>query len=248
MYLIITSPAPKVKWIRLNRLEKRNALCQSLMVELCQAIDEFEESSDNVLVLSGDPDYFSSGMDLKEVFQDTASSMRREAKIGPLWERLSRCTKPTIASVSGIVFGAGFELALMCDVIIASDQSQLRFPELCVGTIPGLGGSVRLNHLAGPKVTSHMIFSTEPITAQRAYELGIISKCVPHELLIEETLSLAEKIASQSLPLLQKAKQAICASTQMTFALKAEKALFYSTFDLPDQKEKMQTFLEKRLK
>ncbi len=248
MYLIITSPAPKVKWIWLNRPEKRNALCQGLMEELSVEIDVFEESADAVLVISGGPDYFSAGLDLKEVFQETATSMRQGERVGSLWERLSHCIKPTIASVSGMAFGGGFELALMCDMIISCDQAQFRFPELSVGTIPGLGGSVRLSELVGPKITSHMIFSGEPITAQRAYDLGIVTKVVSHESLEAETLELASKIALQSLPLLQKAKQAILASTQTNFALKAEKELFYSTFDLPEQKTRMQAFLEKRLR
>lgn len=242
MFLIITSPAPKVKWIKLNRREKRNALCQDLMQELQEEINIFEQGDDHVLVISGDDDCFSAGVDLREIYQETQKSMREKDKIGSMWEAVSRCSKPVIACVSGMAYGGGFELALMCDIITASKTAVFKLPELTVGTIPGIGGSVRLTHLIGPKATSSLIFQSASFSAQRAYDLGVVSHIF--EDLIPQTLELAKRIANQSLPLLQKTKQAIRSAINMEQALETEKQLFYSTFDLAEQKELMRSFLK----
>lgn len=224
MFLIITSPSPKVKWIKLNRREKRNALCYDLMQELQEEIKIFEQGDDHVLVISGDDDCFSAGVDLQEIYQETQESMQEKDKIGSMWEAVARCSKPVIACVSGMAYGGGFELALMCDIITASKTAVFKLPELTVGTIPGIGGSVRLTHLMGPKATSSLIFESSALSVQRAYDLGVVSYIF--EDLTHETLDLARKIANQSLPLLQKAKQAIKGSMNLEASLKNEKKLF----------------------
>ncbi len=242
MFLIITFPSPKVKWIKLNRKEKRNALCHDLMAELQLEIEEFEQGDNHVLVISGDDDCFSAGVDLHEIYEETQQSMKDKDKIGFIWEAVDRCSKPIIACVGGIAYGGGFELALMCDIITASKTANFRLPELTVGTIPGIGGSVRLNQLVGPKIASSLIFESGILCAQRAYDLGVVSHIFDD--LESQTLDLAQKIANQSLPLLQKSKQAIKGSVSLDVALKNEKNLFYSTFDLKDEKEKMKKFLK----
>lgn len=246
MNLIITSPSPKVKWIELDNKEKRNALTHNLILELNHEIQLFEKSSDKVLVISGGEAFFSSGVDLSEMHKESSSSMIEKNKVGPEWEDLYHCTKPTIACVSGMCYGGGLELALMCDMIVASLYATFRLPELSIGTIPGIGGSVRLSRLIGHKAASHLIFSSGSLHAARAFELGMINQLTNPEQLITSTLNLAIKIASQSLPLLQKAKKAMRFDLSLQEALYHEKDLFYSTFDLADQKEGMEAFLEKR--
>merc|ERR1719163_619389 len=157
------------------------------------------------------------------------------------WQSIRDLRKPLIAAVNGFALGGGCEVAMLCDIIIASDKAKFGQPEINLGTIPGMGGTQRLTRAVGKSKAMQWILSGIPFTAEEAERAGLVSRVVPHEKLMEETLKLAEEIAKKSLPVLALAKEAVNHAFEMPLmeGLLFEKRLFHSTWAVEDRREGM---------
>jgi enoyl-CoA hydratase len=156
--------------------------------------------------------------------------------------------KPVIAAVSGWALGGGCEVALSCDMIVASESATFGQPEINIGVIPGAGGTQRLTRAVGKVIAMEMILNDRRLTAQEAYQFGMVNRVVPMESYLEEALKLAEEIASRAPAAVRAAKKMINQAFERTLSegLAAEKQEFYSLFATEDQKEGMRAFIEKR--
>jgi enoyl-CoA hydratase len=246
--LILSEVINRVQIVTLNRPEALNALSRELISQLNQALREAEENAQiGVIVLTGQGRAFAAGADLKEIKDLTVDKVEKDDFIIP-WEYISSCKKPIIAAISGYALGGGCELAMMCDIILASDNAQFSQPEINLGTMPGCGGTQRLTRLIGSKKAMEMCLTGRMIEAWEAEELGLITRVVPDKQLRAEAIKLAEKIASFSQPVIEKIKQAIKAADNLPLSegMQLERRLFHSTFALKDRQEGIAAFLEKR--
>lgn len=161
---------------------------------------------------------------------------------------ITRAKKPIIAAVNGFALGGGCELAMMCDIILASENAKFGQPEVKIGTIPGIGGSQRLTRAIGKSKAMEWILTGDMYTAAEAEKSGLVSRVVKPEELMDEALKLANKIASYSQPIVQLAKETVNRAFESSLkeGLNFEKRAFQSTFATYDQKEGMKAFVEKR--
>ncbi|EGD83206.1 crotonase [Salpingoeca rosetta] len=234
--------------ITLHRPKALNALCDKLMSEMTQVIDEFEADNDiRVMVLTGSGKAFAAGADIKEMVPRTFQEVY-QGNFLSFWDRVAHTKKPVIAAVNGFALGGGCELAMMCDIIYASDKAVFGQPEINLGTIPGAGGTQRLTRAIGKSNAMELVLSGDKIKADEAKQMGLVSKVFPSENLMDETMKLARRIAAQSLPILQMAKEAVNKSQELSLqeGLHLEKRLFHSSFATHDRKEGMTAFQEKR--
>ncbi len=238
----------KVGLITLNRPQALNALCDELATELTQAIETFDNDPKiHVLILTGSEKAFAAGADIKEIAPKTFSDVYSENFITK-WECAARCRKPIIAAISGYALGGGCELAMMCDMIIATTTAKFSQPEITIGILPGAGGTQRLTRAVGKAKAMELCLTGRMFSAEEAEKMGLVTKVVEPEALIEETFSLAEKIASFSLPVTMIIKEAINQSfeTGLKDGIHFERRLFHGAFSLEDRNEGMQAFIEKR--
>ena len=245
---IIVETKGRVGIITFNRPKALNALNSALITEMNSALSAFE-SDPNVgaIILTGSEKAFAAGADIREMKDKTFEDVTSQNFLHD-WDYINTITKPLIAAVSGFALGGGFEYALICDIIIASESAKFSLPETTIAIIPGLGGTQRLTQTIGKSKAMEMILSGRMIDAVEAERAGIIARIVPTEKLQEEALALATKIASLSQPVIKAAKQAVLSALEVPLAEGAmrERILFHSMFDLHDQKEGMSAFLEKR--
>jgi enoyl-CoA hydratase len=171
-----------------------------------------------------------------------------DANIFAGWDTLTRVRKPVIAAVAGYALGGGCELAMMCDFIIAADNAKFGQPEITLGVMPGMGGSQRLARAVGKSKAMDMCLTGRMMDVEEAERAGLVSRIIPAGELIEETLKIAEKIASMSIPATMMAKEAVnrAFETTLTEGILFERRTFQSMFALEDQKEGMTAFVEKR--
>ncbi|HEY8771609.1 MAG TPA: enoyl-CoA hydratase-related protein [Candidatus Limnocylindria bacterium] len=238
----------RVALLRLNRPKQLNALNGQVMDELCTALESLDrDDAIRVLVVTGNERAFAAGADIGEMATAGPIDMLRTNRIAQ-WDRVRRISKPVIAAVAGWCLGGGCELAMALDLIVAAESARFGQPEINIGVIPGAGGTQRLTRAVGKSVAMEMILSGEPIDAREAHRLGLVARVVPNELLVEDALALAAKIATKSPLALRLAKEAVNAAYEMslTDALAHERRLFYLLFASEDQKEGMAAFLEKR--
>ncbi len=239
---------PGVALIRLNRPESLNALNRALVSDLTQMLLELDQDSEiRAIVITGNERAFAAGADIKEMAEDSAIDMLLLDQFQK-WDQIKRLKKPLIAAVSGYALGGGCELAMLCDMIIASETAQFGQPEIKIGVIPGAGGTQRLVRAIGKSRAMEYILTGRFFSARQAYEWGLVSRVVPVELYLEEALRLAEEIASMPPIAVQLAKQSILKSYEMSLeeGLHFERRNFYLLFATEDQKEGMQAFAEKR--
>jgi enoyl-CoA hydratase len=177
----------------------------------------------------------------------TPVQMLTSNRIGQ-WDRIRRIAKPVIAAVNGWCLGGGCELAMTLDIILAGEGAKFGQPEINIGVIPGAGGTQRLTRAIGKGRAMEMILTGEPMDAREAERRGLVARVVPDELVVEDALALAARIAEKSPIALRLAKEAVNAAYEMglTDALAHERRLFYLLFASEDQKEGMAAFLEKR--
>ena len=235
--------------LRLNRPKMLNALSVGVFREIAQAIDAFEtDDAIGAIILTGNEKAFAAGADIKEMQPKTYIDMFNADFIAAGGYRVANCRKPTIAAVSGFALGGGCELAMMCDIIIASDTAKFGQPEILLGTIPGIGGSQRLTHAVGKSKAMDLCLTGRMMDAAEAERSGLVSRVVPVDKLMDEVMAMAEKIASLSHPAVAAAKEAINRSfeTTLTEGLAAERNLFHGTFALEDRSEGMAAFIAKR--
>lgn len=234
--------------ITLNRPKALNALNRQLIAEMNQALDHFEADSNiAAIILTGSEKAFAAGADIKEMKDKTFDEVRSENFLSD-WDHINLITKPLIAAVSGFALGGGCEFALACDTIIASDTAKFGLPETGLGIIPGGGGTQRLVRALGKAKAFDLMITGRMLSAEEALNSGLVARVVSQANLMAETLGLAEKIASLSLPVVKALKQAVKGADELPLSqgLKRERDLIHSLFALEDQKEGMAAFLEKR--
>ncbi len=245
---LIVSRESLIGTIQLNRPSVLNALSFELMAELTRALETFDsDNTINVIIVTGGEKVFAAGADLKEMSRCTTVDLIVSRRF-ELWERIRKTSKPIIAAVSGFCLGGGNELAMNCDIIIASDTAVFGQPEVNVGIMPGAGGTQRLTRIVGKTKAMEIILTGQPISAEEAHRIGLVNKVVAVESLMEESKKMAKEIASKPPISVRAAKQAIvrAADTTLEIGLDYERNLFYSLFGTEDAHEGMQAFLEKR--
>lgn len=245
---IITRTDGRVGIVQFNRPKALNALNRGLMSELMDALDAFDtDDSIGCMVVTGSEKAFAAGADIKEMANATPAAMLDNPFID-YWDRLRRIGKPVIAAVSGFALGGGCELAMACDMIVASETARFGQPEINLGIIPGAGGTQRMTLAVGKALAMEMVLNGRFLTADEALQHGLINRVVPAELYLEEAVKLAAEIAARAPIALRLAKEAINAVYEMPLqaGLAHERRLFYMLFSTEDQKEGMDAFINKR--
>ena len=245
---IMTETRGRVGLITLNRPEAMNALNIIIMSELMDALKAFDaDESVGAMVLTGNEKVFAAGADIKEMAEASEEKIRQSPFIGS-FGRIRQIKKPVIAAVSGWALGGGCELAMSCDMIIASEKAKFGQPEITIGVIPGAGGTQRLTLAVGKAIAMEMVLNNRTLSAAEAAQFGLVNRVVPIETYLDEAIALAEQIAGQAPMAVWAGKQAVNAVFEgsLTDGLAAEQELFYRLFSTMDQKEGMHAFIEKR--
>jgi enoyl-CoA hydratase len=246
--LILTETRGRVGLITLNRPQAMNALNNQLMRELMDALESFDKNeAAGALVIAGNEKAFAAGADIKELADRSIQQMMDRDHIA-VFGRIRTIQKPVIAAVSGWALGGGCEIALSCDMIVASETARFGQPEINIGVIPGAGGTQRLTQAVGKAIAMEMILNDRRLTAQEAYQFGMVNRVVPVNSYLDEALKLAEEIAARAPLAVRVAKKMINESFELTLSegLAEEKQQFYNLFATEDQKEGMRAFVEKR--
>lgn len=246
---LIIKISEKIANVTLNRPQALNALNKELLGEISSFLDEAKDNSEiRVIVLTGSGEKsFVAGADIKE-FSDFAGAQGEElARKGQeqVFNKLENFPKPIIAAVNGFALGGGLELAMSAHFRIASDNAKLGLPEVTLGLIPGYGGTQRLPKLIGKGRAAQMIFTAEMISAERAYEIGLVNEVVSQAELLDRAKAIASKISKNSSVAIAKAIQAVNASDDNE-GFDIEIKSFGELFDEADFKEGTAAFLEKR--
>jgi len=244
---IIVNKETPIAIVRLNRPKVLNALSVALMEELVDAFEKLEKDETiSVLILTGGEKVFAPGMDLKEIeASDTKLVFSRRFD---LWDKLRKISKPIIAAVSGYCVGGGNELAMCCDIIIATDTAKFGQPEVDIGIMPGAGGTQRLTKIAGRFRTMELILTGGLISAEEANRIGLVNKISTVEALMDEARKMALVIASKPTIAVRAVKEAVLKAedTTMQIGLEFERKMFYTLLSTDDGREGLKAFLEKR--
>jgi enoyl-CoA hydratase len=246
--MILTELRGPVGLVTLNRPEARNAVNQQLLRELIDALEAFDrDDRAGAMVVTGNEKAFAAGADIKEMADKTAAEMK-DGSVVSTFGRLLTIRKPVIAAVSGWTLGGGLEIALACDMIIASDTAKFGQPEITIGVIPGAGGTQRLTHALGKAVAMEMILNNRTLSAVEALEFGLVNRVVEVEAYVEEAVKLAGEIAARPPLAVRAAKKLINQAFELSLSdgLSLERREFYQLFETEDQKEGMRAFIEKR--
>src|SRR5579864_6884931 len=246
-HILVEIEAP-IATITLNRPKVLNALSPELVLEVSTVLAELDaDDSVRAIVLTGGPRVFAAGADISDMADRTAVEQLRRDQTGR-WAGLAGFSKPLIGAVNGYALGGGCEIALMCDVIIAGDSARFGQPEVNIGVIPGAGGTQRWPRTAGKYAAMEIVLTGAPITAQRAFELGIVNKVVPAEMTIVVAKRMARQLAEKPPLAIRMAKESVLRAYESSLAegMVAERKSFYFLFSTEDQKEGMHAFLEKR--
>jgi enoyl-CoA hydratase len=247
---IIVNPqvAPYVGHIQLNRPKELNALNLELMLEIKQALLDFDQDETiRAIVISGNERAFAAGADIKQMAGRNAIDMLKIDQF-TTWDSIRKTKKPIIAAVSGFALGGGCELAMICDMMIASETAQFGQPEISIGVMPGAGGTQRLTRIIGKAKAMELVLTGKFISAEEAKAYGLVNKVVPVEFYLTEAINLASVIAEKSPIAVQMAKESVLKAYEMPLqeALFFERKNFYMLFATEDQKEGMNAFVEKR--
>jgi enoyl-CoA hydratase len=240
----------KVALIRLNRPKALNALNERMMNELGEALYKFDaDAGIGCIILTGSEKAFAAGADIAAMADYTYPDTYKDPYITRNWEHILRVRKPVIGVVAGYALGGGCELAMMCDFIIAADNAKFGQPEIKVGVTPGAGGTQRLPRAIGKAKAMDLLLTARTIDAAEAERIGLVSRVVPADKLMEEALAAAATIAAMPTSVAMMIKDAVnrAFETTLTEGVAYERRLFHAAFGTPAQKEGMHAFLEKRL-
>ena len=245
---VVSERVGAVGVVRLNRPKALNALSYGVMERLVNALEIFDGDDEvRCLLLAGSERAFAAGADIKELETATPVDMLRSGQM-ERWGRIRRLKKPLVAAVSGFALGGGCELAMSCDMIVASESAVFGQPEIDIGVMPGAGGTQRLTRAVGKAVAMEMVLAGRRLSAREALGYGLVNKVVAVEAWFDEALALAETVAKKAPLAVQLAKEAVSRAPDMDLetALDYERRLFYLLFASADQKEGMKAFREKR--
>jgi len=240
--------ALKVGLIQLNRPEALNALNIELMKEVVETLEAFDKDNEiGCMVLTGNAKSFAAGADIKEMADASAIEMLLRDQFAR-WDRIRKIKKPIIAAVSGFALGGGCELAMTCDMIVASESAKFGQPEINLGVIPGAGGTQRLTKAVGKARAMEIILTGRMFTAKEMFDAGLVTKVVDSDIYLDEATELAKEIASKPTIAVQLAKECVLKSFDSTIeaGLEFERKNFYLLFATEDKSEGMKAFVEKR--
>ncbi len=248
-YIITTANIqPHIALIQLNRPKELNALNLQLMQEIKHALLEFDNNDEvRCIIITGNERAFAAGADIKQMESRTAIDMLKIDQF-ETWDQIRKTKKPVIAAVSGFCLGGGCELAMTCDMIVASETAKFGQPEIKLAIMPGAGGTQRLTRAVGKALAMEMVLTGKFISAEEALNAGLINRVVPEEVYMDEALKLAAEVAQQSPVAVRLAKESVLKAfdTGLQEGLYFERKNFYMCFASEDQKEGMKAFVEKR--
>jgi len=246
---ILTEVKGRVALITLNRPKQLNALAPKLMQELGEALYGFDaDDGVGAIVITGNDKAFAAGADIGAMKDFDFQHAYKSNYITRDWEHIRNVRKPVIAAVAGFALGGGCELAMMCDIIIAAESARFGQPEINLGILPGSGGTQRLPRAVGKAKAMDLCLTARMMDAAEAERAGLVSRVVPNDKLMAEAMTVAEKIASYSLPVAMMVKESVnrAYESALSEGVLFERRLFHAAFALDDQKEGMAAFVEKR--
>lgn len=245
---ILTESADGIAVITINRPKALNALNQQVLEDIATAAEQFDaDDAVKAIIITGTDRAFAAGADIKQMAElDFATAFKTDFFAG--WSRLTSVRKPTIAAVNGFALGGGCEVAMMCDILIASQKAKFGQPEINLGVLPGMGGSQRLTRAIGKAKAMDLCLTGRMMDAEEAERSGLVARVVPHDELMDEARKIAATIASKSRIASAMVKEAVNASFETTLqqGLLFERRLFHSALATNDQSEGMAAFVEKR--
>jgi enoyl-CoA hydratase len=245
---ILVDRDERVGIVTLNRPKELNAINFQLVSELANALEELDRDEEILcMVITGAGEKaFAAGADIKEMSDKSPIDMM----LGGFeaWQRIRQIHKPLIAAVGGYALGGGCELAMHCDMIVASENARFGQPEILLGIIPGAGGTQRLARTIGKFRTMEMVLTGAQIPAQELAALGLVNRVVPKGEHLTEAVKLAKTVAAQAPIAVRLAKEAVQAAfeTSLTEGLELERKNFFLLFASEDMREGMRAFIEKR--
>jgi enoyl-CoA hydratase len=245
---ILVDRDERVGIVTLNRPKELNAINFQLVSELANALEELDRDEEiRCMVITGAGEKaFAAGADIKEM----SGKSPVEMMLGGFqtWERIRRIQKPLIAAVGGYALGGGCELAMHCDMIVASEDAHFGQPEITLGVIPGAGGTQRLARTLGKYRTMEMVLTGVQATAQEMADRGLVNRVVPKGEHLSEAVKLAKEVAARGPIAVRLAKQAVLAAFETTLeeGLEIERKNFLLLFATEDKREGMQAYIEKR--
>ena len=245
----LRTEAQRVGIVTLNRPKQLNALNDQLMDELGAALKAFDADPDiGCIVITGSEKAFAAGADIGAMASYSFADVYKGDYITRNWEQIRQVRKPVIAAVSGFALGGGCELAMMCDFIIAADNARFGQPEIKLGIIPGAGGTQRLPRAVGKAKAMDMVLTGRMMDAAEAERAGLVSRVVPLDKLMDETLAAALMICDYSQVAVMAAKEAVNRAFEsgLSDGVMFERRLFHALFATQDQKEGMDAFVNKR--
>ncbi len=248
---VILTRSDHVAVITLNRPDSMNAINSTMLSGIVSAIDAIESDKlIQAMVLTGGKKVFAAGFDIKEISSviTPVDAKFLLQKVHHCYNRIEAMELPVIAAASGLTFGGGFELALACDIRIASDTARFALPEIKLGLIPGAGGTQRLPRIIGMGRAYEMLYTGQPVLAQKALEMGLVNTITSADRMIETAVQMAEQLAAgpgMALKMIKKSVQTGM-NTDLASAMDYEARCFEMLFSTQDQKEGVSAFMEKR--
>lgn len=245
---ILTTVANRVATIQFNRPEALNALNTQVMEEVVAAASAFDADPDiGAILLTGNERAFAAGADIKELMQHDYAAMYAKDYFAP-WDRFAALRTPKIAAVRGYALGGGCEVAMACDILLASATARFGQPEVKIGCIPGIGGTQRLTRLIGKAAAMDLILTGRMIDAEEALRLGLTSRVIPDHQIMDEARQVAQTIAGYAKDIAMMARACVleAENTTLNAGLRFERQMYHALFGSPAQREGMAAFVEKR--
>ena len=247
-FILVDQPAAAVGRVQLNRPKALNALSSPLLDEVMDAMSAFN-SDDGIgaMILTGNDKAFAAGADIKEMEGKTAIDMLMTRSLSDRFE-LEKLTKPIIAAVSGYALGGGCEIAMSCDMIVASETAVFGQPEINLGILPGAGGTQRLTHAVGKALAMEIMLTDRRLNAEEALRYGLVNRVAPLDEYMDVAISIAQKVAGKSQVAVRLTREAInkAYETSLEEGLAYERRNFLIAFGSEDKSEGMRAFIEKR--